>query len=91
VARVVVVHGVGQQFLGRGVLHNVLASAVLDGMANAGVSVTGLERSDIEVAFYGEVFRASGAEGDRRSPDGRRGRGRLRGRIVARVVGRRRT
>ncbi|MFG2349557.1 alpha/beta hydrolase family protein [Streptomyces phaeochromogenes] len=60
--RVVVVHGVGQQFLGKGVLHSAIGLAVLDGLDNAGLETSGLTPADVSVAFYGRVFRQPGTK-----------------------------
>ncbi|WP_371627504.1 GPI inositol-deacylase [Streptomyces sp. NBC_01116] len=66
-ARVVVVHGVGQEYLGRRTLQAPVAAAVADGVetaANAGDvpadTVPAVE--DVDVAFYGNVFRTPGAK-----------------------------
>ncbi|MGW1994935.1 alpha/beta fold hydrolase [Embleya sp. NPDC001921] len=61
-ARVVIVHGVGKQYLGRWSLRDGLARAVLDGVAAAG-GTTGLTVDDVDVAFYGDLFRPSGIRG----------------------------
>lgn len=62
-ARIVVVHGVGQQFLGQSVLHSALGPAVMDGLDNASVRSQGLTAGDVSVAFYGNVFREPGTKG----------------------------
>ncbi|MFJ7416043.1 alpha/beta fold hydrolase [Streptomyces sp. NPDC098077] len=66
-ARVVVVHGVGQEYLGRRTLQAPVAAALADGVetaANAGDvpadTVPAVE--DVDVAFYGSVFRTPGAK-----------------------------
>lgn len=66
-ARVVVVHGVGQEYLGRRTLQAPVAAALADGVetaANAGDvpadTVPAVE--DVDVAFYGNVFRTPGAK-----------------------------
>ncbi|GHK04499.1 PGAP1-like alpha/beta domain-containing protein [Streptomyces sp. NPDC003753] len=62
-ARVVVVHGVGQQFLGRNSLRDPVAAALADGVELAGAA-DGFGPQLVDVAFYGNVFRAPGAKGD---------------------------
>ncbi|MGW1929215.1 hypothetical protein [Streptomyces sp. NPDC001919] len=66
-AQVVVVHGVGQEYLGRRTLQAPVAAALADGVetaANAGdvpadrVPAVG----DVDVAFYGDAFRTPGAK-----------------------------
>ncbi|MFD4238095.1 alpha/beta hydrolase [Streptomyces sp. NPDC058542] len=66
-ARVVVVHGVGQEYLGRRTLQAPVAAALADGVetaANAGDvpadTVPAVE--DVDVAFYGDAFRTPGAK-----------------------------
>jgi len=53
-ARIVVVHGVGQQFEGELTLHEVFFSALKQGVVRAGGSV---EPDDVVFASYGELFR----------------------------------
>jgi hypothetical protein len=60
-ARVVVVHGIGQQYLGPRTMHAAVAGAVVDGVTFAGGSLT---EQDVEVAFYGDWFRPKGAKGE---------------------------
>ncbi|MFE7708627.1 hypothetical protein ACFU6I_23160 [Streptomyces sp. NPDC057486] len=64
-AQVVVVHGVGQQYLGRRTLREPVAAALADGveLAVAAGDITGRTPAphDIDVAFYGDVFRAPGS------------------------------
>ncbi len=62
-ARVILVHGVGQQYLGRWSLHGALAGALVDGIEHAG-GVDRLSPDQVEVAFYGDEFRAAGLRGD---------------------------
>ncbi|MBD0842580.1 hypothetical protein ICC28_28390 [Streptomyces sp. TRM68416] len=61
-AKVVVVHGIGKQYLGPHTLHGGVAPALLDGMKVAGAPQ--LRPTDIEVAFYGHWFRPPGAKSD---------------------------
>jgi hypothetical protein len=58
-ARVVVVHGVGQQFLGRWSLQDAVARALADGVELA-VGEGQLVPDDVAVAFYGDLFRVPG-------------------------------
>jgi hypothetical protein len=60
-ARVVVVHGIGQQYLGPRTMHAPVARAVVDGVTLAGGS---LSEEDVEVAFYGDWFRPGGQKGE---------------------------
>ena len=55
-ARVVVVHGVGQQYLGRWSLRGALAGAVADGVEHA-AGPGWLLPDQVDVAFYGGLFR----------------------------------
>ncbi|WP_206301449.1 hypothetical protein [Streptomyces sp. V2] len=57
-AAVVVVHGVGQQYLGPRSLHTGIAAALADGVALAGGPP--LTADDVGVAFYGHRFRPPG-------------------------------
>lgn len=58
-AAIVVVHGIGKQYLGAHTLHRGIASAVLDGLSLAdGPELT---PEDVGVAFYGHCFRPPGA------------------------------
>ncbi|MFE4312035.1 alpha/beta hydrolase [Streptomyces sp. NPDC056891] len=72
-ARVVVVHGVGQEYLGRRSLQGPVAAALADGVdgaARAGDvpadAVPAVE--DVDVAFYGDAFRAPGAKAGQAGP-----------------------
>jgi len=62
-ARVVVVHGVGQQYLGRWSLQDGVARAVVDGVEHAGAEGR-LSLDQVDVAFYGNLFRPAGRRGD---------------------------
>src|SRR5690348_13620827 len=62
-ARVVVVHGVGQQYLGRWSLQDAVARAVVDGVEHAGGDGQ-LSSDQVGVAFYGNLFRPAGQRGD---------------------------
>lgn len=61
-ARVVVVHGVGQQYLGPRSMHGTIAAATADGVRLAGGPA--IAESDVEVAFYGDWFRPPGRKGE---------------------------
>ncbi|WAZ21027.1 hypothetical protein STRCI_002181 [Streptomyces cinnabarinus] len=61
-AKVVVVHGIGKQYLGPHTLHGGVAPALRDGMRAA--AAPELKPEDIEVAFYGHWFRPAGAKSD---------------------------
>ncbi|NEC19682.1 hypothetical protein [Streptomyces parvus] len=54
-AAVVVIHGIGKQYLGELTLHRGIAPALLDGLSRAGHHT--LTAKDIRVAFYGHCFR----------------------------------
>ncbi len=62
-AVVVGVHGIAQQFKGGYQLGSVWFDALRDGLAAAGFRATadGLAESDLQVAFFGELFRPDGA------------------------------
>ncbi|MFC9913606.1 hypothetical protein [Streptomyces sp. NPDC059862] len=60
-AAVVLVHGIGKQYLGPQALHGTIASAMVDGVRLA--EGPPLAPEDIKVAFYGDLFRKSGAKG----------------------------
>lgn len=62
-ARVVVVHGIGQQYLGPRSMHLAVAAPVVDGVRLA-TGDHGLTENDVEVAFYGDWFRAPGRKGE---------------------------
>ncbi|MFH8470652.1 hypothetical protein [Streptomyces sp. NPDC017991] len=65
-----VVHGVGQQFSGPGLLRSPVADALRDGVEIAGGPVPGTR--DIGVAFYGDLFRRQPDRdkgGETRDPD----------------------
>lgn len=61
-ARVVLVHGVGQQFLGRWSMQGAVAGALVDGVEHAGGEGQ-LRPDQVAVAFYGDRFRAAGLRG----------------------------
>ncbi|MFK4222253.1 hypothetical protein [Streptomyces sp. NPDC019890] len=61
-ARVIVVHGVGQQLLGRRTLQHPVAAALLDGVELTEPSLA-LSEPDVGVAFYGHIFRKAGTKG----------------------------
>lgn len=56
-ARIVAVHGVGQQLKGRSTLHRIWLPALQDGIRLAG---GGIASSDLSCAFYGDLFRPKG-------------------------------
>lgn len=56
-ARVLCVHGIGQQFKGEQVLHGEWCPALRDGVGRAGGT---LEADDVRCVFYGDVFRPPG-------------------------------
>ena len=58
-ARVVAVHGVGQQLSGEATLLKEWRPALVDGLRRAGASGATAE-PDVAVAFYGDVFRPAG-------------------------------
>lgn len=58
-AAIVVVHGIGKQYLGAHLLHGGIAPALLDGVRVAGGPP--LKVHDVEVAFYGHWFRSPGS------------------------------
>jgi pimeloyl-ACP methyl ester carboxylesterase len=60
VARVVCVHGVGQQRKGPEVLRREWAPALRDGVKLSGETRLVLADADVECAFYGDVFRPAG-------------------------------
>jgi hypothetical protein len=62
-ARVVLVHGIGQQYLGRWSLHGAMAGALVDGVELAGGKGE-LTPDQVDVAFYGNLFRPVGMRGD---------------------------
>jgi hypothetical protein len=63
VARVVVVHGVGQQYLGRYSMQPTVGGALADGVEHAGGAGL-LLPGQVDVAFYGSLFRTAGWRGD---------------------------
>ncbi|WP_225847961.1 GPI inositol-deacylase [Streptomyces sp. HPF1205] len=69
-AAIVVVHGVGKQYLGPRSLHGGIADALLDGVGLATARDRGagagprLRAEDVEVAFYGHLFRPPGTKGE---------------------------
>lgn len=65
-ARVVVVHGIGQQYLGPRSMHASVAGAVVDGVRLGGGPelADDFTEDDVEVAFYGDWFRLPGRKGE---------------------------
>ena len=62
-AKVVAVHGIGQQFMGENSLRGVWLPALKDGLMRGGVSLH--SDRDCVCAFYGDLFRRKGkAVGD---------------------------
>lgn len=57
-ARIVLVHGVGQQYYGEATLAQSCVPALLDGMTRAGR--TDITAEDVACAFYGDLFRPAG-------------------------------
>ncbi|MER5659902.1 hypothetical protein [Streptomyces mirabilis] len=57
-ARLVSVHGIGQQYSGERQLHAAWHPALADGLTRAGAPP--LPESDLECAFYGDLFRTAG-------------------------------
>jgi hypothetical protein len=58
VARIVAVHGIGNQFLGEHQIGAIWLPALRDGLARAGHSLASDE--DLICAFYGDIFRPKG-------------------------------
>ena len=63
VTRVVLVHGVGQQYLGRWSLQGAVAAASVDGVEHA-CGEGWLFPGQVDVAFYGGLFRATARRGE---------------------------
>jgi hypothetical protein len=57
VARIVVIHGIGQEMEGPSTLHARLFPALRDGMLRAGADI---DPGDVAFASYGELFRPAG-------------------------------
>jgi hypothetical protein len=64
-ARIVCVHGIGQQHKGTETLAAEWAAALRDGVRRAGGKRQLPRRSDIMCVFYGDVFRPPGRQGAR--------------------------
>jgi hypothetical protein len=64
-ASVIIVHGIAQQFLGPNALHGKLAGAFLDGVVLCGGPRLSVD--DVEIAFYGDLFRRPGTKGPNHS------------------------
>ncbi|MEU1516527.1 hypothetical protein ABZ490_31045 [Streptomyces sp. NPDC005811] len=58
-ARVVCIHGIGQQWVGERELHRSWHPAMADGLLRAGASAT-LHADDVHCVFYGDLFRPQG-------------------------------
>jgi hypothetical protein len=56
-ARIVAVHGIGQQRKGPNSLHREWFAELRDGVGFAGAE---LQESDLACAFYGDIFRPPG-------------------------------
>ena len=56
-ARILIVHGIGQEFEGPGSLKSKLYPSLEDGLSRAGINISA---HDVACASYGEVFRPSG-------------------------------
>ncbi|MFE3907177.1 hypothetical protein ACFXPY_44900 [Streptomyces sp. NPDC059153] len=71
-ARVVVVHGIGQEYLGRRSLRDPIGAALADGVeiavAAGDIGGPAPAPDDVDVAFYGDVFRAPGTKGVQPAP-----------------------
>ncbi|MFC9454467.1 hypothetical protein [Streptomyces sp. NPDC056983] len=65
-AAIVIVHGVGNQYLGKYTLHSSVAPALLDGVRLA--DGPPLKPDDVEVAFYGHWFRPPGTTSAKGEP-----------------------
>lgn len=59
-AKIVIVHGIAQQYLGPNTLATSLVAATADGVHLVGGPV--LAPHDVKIAFYGDYFRPSGAK-----------------------------
>ncbi|MEU6013325.1 hypothetical protein ABZ826_04455 [Streptomyces sp. NPDC047515] len=66
-AAVVVIHGIGKQYLGVRTLHRGIAPALLDGLARADHHT--LTAEDIRVAFHGHCFRDPGSATQKGGPE----------------------
>ena len=62
-AKVIIVHGVGQQYLGRWSLQGFAARALVDGVEHA-CGEGRLLPGEVDVAFYGNLFRMPARRGD---------------------------
>ncbi|TQJ87029.1 hypothetical protein FBY22_5862 [Streptomyces sp. SLBN-31] len=58
-ARVVCIHGIGQQYAGESQLHSAWHPALADGLLRAGAT-TALAPDDVRCVFYGDLFRPPG-------------------------------
>lgn len=65
-AAIVVVHGVGKQYLGPHTVHTTVAPALRDGLRLAGGP--SIEPEAVEVAFYGHLFRPPGSPATKGEP-----------------------
>ncbi len=65
-ATIVIVHGIGNQYLGKHTLHSSIAPALLDGVRLA--DGPPLKPEDVEVAFYGHCFRPPGSTSAKGEP-----------------------
>jgi hypothetical protein len=63
-ARVVVVHGIGQQYLGPRSMHIAVGAAVVDGVRLASGPAPAFTEADVGVALYGDWFRRPGRKGE---------------------------
>ncbi|MFD9002884.1 hypothetical protein ACFV0T_18190 [Streptomyces sp. NPDC059582] len=59
-ARVVCVHGIGQQYTGERELHASWYPALADGLTRAGGTAAALDADDVRCVFYGDLFRPPG-------------------------------
>ncbi|WP_328870275.1 hypothetical protein OHT76_09290 [Streptomyces sp. NBC_00287] len=58
-ARVVCIHGIGQQYAGERQLHTAWHPALADGLLRAG-TVSALDADEVRCVFYGDLFRPPG-------------------------------
>jgi hypothetical protein len=59
-AKIVAIHGIGQQYLGVNTLHSNWYSALCDGLQAAGKPI--VPANEVELVFYGDFFRSTGTK-----------------------------